>query len=74
MIIGPLTIQWTKTVQREEQERVKNKEISTKVVESLLHELRQDKAALRRWGLSEGIIEGGGGQEPKPPKGAAAAV
>jgi len=66
MIIGPLTIRWTKDIKAEqaafraavEAKHDKAKVISAKIVERLLHDNRQYKAALHRWGVSEGVIKG----------------
>ena len=74
MVIGPLTIRRTKTVEAEQAKRAKSKAISNKMVGLMLHDNRRFKAILHRWGLSEGIIEGGGAKRSKPPKGAVASV
>lgn len=58
MIIGPITIRWTKDIKAEQVQHDKAKLISNKLLEHLLHDNRQYKAALHRWGVSEGVIKG----------------
>ena len=58
MIIGPLTIRRTKDIQEEQVTRDKAKAVSSKLIEMLLHDNRRYKAALQRWGVSEGVIKG----------------
>ena len=74
MIRGPITIRWTKDVQAEQVKRDDAKRVSARLVELLMHTHRQDKAILRRWGLSEGLNEAQGVKGSKPPKGAVASV
>ena len=78
MVIGPITVRWTKTVQAEQRQRDTAKRISAKVASLLLAENRQYKDILRDWGLSEGVIgykaARGGSRRSKPPKGAVASV
>ena len=57
MVIGPVTIRLTKDIKAEQAERDKAKSVSAKLVELLMHTHRRDRAILRRWGLSEGMIE-----------------
>ena len=57
MIIGRWTIRRTKDIKAEQAERDKAKRLSAKLVELLMHTHKQDSALLRRWGLSEGLIE-----------------
>ena len=56
MIIGYWTIRRTKDIKVEQVERYHAKAVSAKLVELLMHTHRQDRALLRRWGLSEGLI------------------
>ena len=71
MVIGPYTVRRTADIEAEQAERDKAKAVSAKLVELLMHTHRQDRALLRRWGLSEGMIEqeaiysGGGASTPQ---------
>ena len=56
MIIGPYTIRRTSDIIAEQIKRDDAKRVSAKFVELLMHTHRQDRAILRRWGLSEGLI------------------
>ena len=58
MQLGPLTIRRTKHVQAEQDIRYKVKAAMAALVENLLHDNRRYKAALQRWGVSEGVIKG----------------
>ena len=57
MIIGKWTIRRTSDIEAEQAEREKAKAVSARLIELLMHTHRQDRAILRRWGLSEGLIE-----------------
>ena len=57
MIIGKWTIRKTSDIKAEQVKRDKAKAVSAKLVEFLLHNNKCYKAILRRWGLSEGLIE-----------------
>ena len=90
MVIGPVTIRWTKDIKAEQAARIKAKAISAKMVELMLYDNRRFKAILRRWGLSDDNItiteaedvlkdvkrrqRQGAFQRSKPPKGAVASV
>ena len=56
MVIGPYTVRRTADIEAEQAKRDRAKAVSAKLVETLLHTHRRDKAILRRWGLSEGLI------------------
>ena len=58
MIIGPITIRWTKDIQAEQDKRAKAKAISAKITDSLLAKIDRYRIELERWGLSEGVIKG----------------
>ena len=78
MIIGPIIIRWTKDVKAEQDKRDYAKAVSARLVGMLLADNTHYKAALRRWGLSEGLIgdkaDMGWVEGSKPPKGAVATV
>lgn len=68
MNIGPITIRWTKDIERERSEDAKAKEqawIKNKkakaLTNALIHkqtaELVELKAKLHRWGLDEGVVK-----------------
>ena len=57
MVIGPYTVRRTADIEAEQAKRDRAKAVSAKLVETLLHTHRQYRAILRRWGLSEGMIE-----------------
>ena len=80
MVIGPYTVRRTADIEAEQAERDEEqakrdraKAVSAKLVETLLHTHRRDRAILRRWGLSEGLIEQeatySGGEALSPPRG-----
>ena len=57
MVIGPVTIRWTKDIITEQIKRDDAKRVSARLVELLMHTHRRDRAILRHWGLCEGLIE-----------------
>ena len=73
MVIGPITIRLTNDIINEQIKRDDAKRVSAKLVELLMHTHRRDRAILRRWGLSEGLIEQeatySGGEALSPPRG-----
>ena len=70
----PITIRWTKDVEAEAKTKAKSNAVRNKLVAKLLHESIQLKAILHRWGLDQGVDEGGASQESKTPKGAGASL
>ena len=56
MIIGYWTIRRTSDIKAEQAERDHAKAVSAKLVGLLMHQHRQDRAVMHRWGLSEGLI------------------
>ena len=67
MQIGSWTIRRTKDVEAEQDKRDKAKAVSARLVELLLDESRRHKATVRRWGLSEGLIEQGADNHQEAP-------
>jgi len=55
MKLGPITIQWSKTVEAERQEQEHKDNVRNKMVGLLLNQNERHKAELHRWGISEGI-------------------
>ena len=57
MVIGYWTIRRTSDIKAEQAERDHAKAVSAKLVGLLMHQHRQDRAVMHRWGLSEGLID-----------------
>lgn len=70
MIVGPVTIRWTKDIKAEQARRAKAKRLSVAVTEALLHDNTRYKALLRQHGLSKVLIDAQAGKDSKPPRGA----
>ena len=73
MVIGPYTVRRTADIEAEQVKRDRAKAASARLVEFLLHNNKCYKAILRRWGLSDGLIEQeatySGGEALSPPRG-----
>ena len=66
MIIGPVSIQWTTTVEQVETKRAKAKAVTVALIERLLHENAEARRILRSWGIEGEILRGGASKDPKP--------
>ena len=74
MTIGPITIRLTKAVEAEQHEAESTARVQRRRIILLAAELVKLKTVLHKWGLDEGLCDGGASEKAKTPKGAGVSI